>query len=220
MNPEAPEDVPKVSLGLSLEPTTHSYSSTTAPKLILSLTSHAPRPLTIYNDAIRPGRLVAEGKFSIFDVTSNVFVQQMKTRFCMFEPPSKVHVPLREDMFYTLYPEIPVTLETSFGRNIRAPKPRSDPEFGSINPRRDDIQARGVDGLEIGHQYRLGINGGWGAIAWWEWGEKEEVINPPEGKLDGRKVVYHDRKRSRKTPHEPILVDKKGVEEVEFCCTE
>ncbi len=79
--------------------------------------------------------------------------------------------------------------------------------------------AKGVDGLEVGHQYRLGVNGGFGSIRWWEWGEKEEVIRSAGkgGKrLDGRRVAYG----FGKEPHEMILIDREGVEEIEFWCVE
>ncbi|MCJ1461846.1 hypothetical protein MMC07_000445 [Pseudocyphellaria aurata] len=186
------EEIPRIFVSWSLNPTTHSYSNDVAPTLSLALTSHADRPLTIYNDSVLPRHMLVEGKFVIFDVTSNVEVPQRKSRLCFFEPPSKVQVPLREHLFHTLYPEVPVVFETAFGR------------------------ATGVDGLEPEHHYRLGPGQGWGYVRWWEYGEKEEVMNPPSGKLDGRRIAY----RHSKNPHQGIYLETGNMSAIDFWCTE
>ncbi|KAI4121166.1 MAG: hypothetical protein LQ338_006529 [Usnochroma carphineum] len=212
---QTPEETsePAISVSWSLDPPTHSYSSDTAPTLKLSLTSHATRPITIYNEYMNPSIVLAEGHLSIFDHTANVEVDQVKTRYCDFPPPSKVHVPLREQMFHTLYPEVPKVFTGTFGRGKMPPKPKL-PE--SSNGERDKKQARGVDGLEPGHQYSLRPGKGWGYIRWWEYGEKDQVINPPEGRLDGRQVAYN----RKKTPHPAIRVNVEELPEIEFWCVE
>lgn len=161
------EELPSISVSWSLNPIIHSYSNELAPTLRLALISHADRPLTIYNDSLNSSYLLAEGKFFIFDLTSNLEIQQRKTRVCIFEPPSKVQVPLQD----TLYPEVPLGLETRFGGGKHAPKAQRKPEsaFDFNYPR---MKSRGVDGLEVGHHYRLGPGQGWGYIRWWEYGER------------------------------------------------
>ena len=62
---------PDVSTEWSLDPTTHSFSSNTSPTLTLSLTNHSDRPITIYNEYLVPSRLLAEGSFTIFDLTAD-----------------------------------------------------------------------------------------------------------------------------------------------------
>ena len=101
-NTPGEEPLPKISITWSLDPTTHSFSSSSAPTLRLCLINHATRPITIYNEYRNPTTLLAEGRFSIFDHTTNSEVAQLKTRFCDFEPPSKVDVPLGEKMFHNL----------------------------------------------------------------------------------------------------------------------
>lgn len=210
---------PNISIAWSLDPVTHSHSSSLVPKLRLTLTSHAPKPLTIYNDSLNPGRMLAEGnKFRIFDLTSDLEIQQRKARFCDLEPPSKVHVPLREHLFHTLWPETPHVLETDFGgggkrspddaRQLDAP---SEPD--AKPPAR--MRVRGVHGLEPDHGYVLRPGKGWGYIQWWEWGEKDEVMNPAGEKLDGRRMAYR-----RKSPHPGVHLDVENLPDIKFWCTE
>lgn len=77
-------------------------------------------------------------------------------------------------------------------------------------------QSRGVDGLEIGHRYGLRPGKGWGYIRWWEYGEKDEVMNPPGGRLDGREMAYS----RKKTPHPGIRVHVEALPEIRFECVE
>ena len=82
----------------------------------------------------------------------------------------------------------------------------------SVAGERDKKQARGVDGLETGHDYSLQPGRGWGYVRWWEWGEKEDVMNPSGGRLDGREVAYKRNKR----PHPGIRVNVEELKEIEF----
>lgn len=198
---------PRVTADWSLEPTEHSYSSSDAPPTLkVSLTNHATRPITIYNEYMIPSKVLAEGSFIIYDRTSGTVVDQIRTRFCDFPPPTKVHVPLRERMFYTLYPMEPVVFTATFGKN----KTPSQPDRNSHRP-------RGVHGLQIGHEYVLRPGKGWGYIRWWEWGEKDEVIDAPgRGKLDGREIAY----KQWKTPHPGLCVNVEELPEISFRCVE
>ena len=200
------ETLPKVAISWSLDPTTHSFHSPTAPTLRLELTNHDTRPITIYNENFRPGALLAEAQFSIFDNTTNLEVHQSKTIFCNFVPPSYIHVPLPEKSFHTLPPGEPVAFTTRFTLTTEFP-PRSKEHRARV---------RGVDGLEIGHHYSLRPGSWRGFIRWWDYGEKEEVINPPSGKLDGRKVMY----RPKKAPHPGFDVEVEKLPEIQFWCVE
>ena len=215
VDPPEQESVPVISLNWTLDPTSHSFSSELPPTLCLILTSHADKPITIYNETLNPSRLLCEGKFPIFDQTDSIEVPHHKRIYCDFEPPSKIKVPLREKLFQTLYPEMPLVLATPFGPTDWPPKPFSE---GYVKPGVEfsTRRALGVDGLKPGHHYSLRARKGWGQIRWWEYGEKEEVMNPPTGKLDGRKVAY----RRSKNPHPPIMLDVKNVQDIDFWCVE
>ncbi|ERF71378.1 hypothetical protein EPUS_09050 [Endocarpon pusillum Z07020] len=107
INPPEQESVPRISLNWTLDPTPHSFSTELPPTICLILTSHANKPITIYNEALNPSRLLSEGKFPIFDQTDNIEVPHRRRIYCDFEPPSKIKVPLREKLFHTLYPAVP-----------------------------------------------------------------------------------------------------------------
>ncbi|KAI4271397.1 MAG: hypothetical protein LQ337_006036 [Flavoplaca oasis] len=198
---------PEVSAEWSLDPTTHSFSSNPSPTLTFSLTNHSDQPITIYNEYLVPSRLLAEGSFTIFDLTADTEVHQLKTRFCDFVPPTNVHVPLRESMFHTLYPGTPVFFIATFGISKSPPRPSLPHQ---------PLRPRGVHGLEIGHEYILRPGQGWGWVRWWEYGEKEEVINPPTGKLDGRTVAY----KHSKAPHPGFQINIGTLPAIKFKCVE
>ncbi|KAL8740395.1 MAG: hypothetical protein Q9190_006903 [Brigantiaea leucoxantha] len=198
---------PKIAADWSLEPTTHSFSNNASPVLKLFLTSHDSRPITIYNEFMIPSIVLADGSFDIFDYTENKTVDQIKTRYCDIPPPSKVKVPLREHLFHTLYPGEPVVFTATFGTSKTPSRPKHECERN---------QSRGVHGLEIGHLYGLRPGKDWGFIRWWEYGEKDEVINPPGGKLDGREMAY----KHKKTPHAGIRVKVEELPEIRFECVE
>ena len=77
-------------------------------------------------------------------------------------------------------------------------------------------KVRGVDGLDVGHHYSLRSGSRWGYVRWWEYGEKDEVVNPPGGRLDWRKVAY----RRTRTPHPGVRMEVEGLPEIEFWCIE
>ncbi len=214
-NNDGEEPLPEITVTWSLDPTTHSFSSPTAPTLRLFLTNHADRPVTIYNESLHLPTLLAEGsKFSIYDHTTGSAVRQVLTRFCIFELPSKIHVPLQESMFHTLPPGVPVPIAATFGRGKLTPKPL---EPGDPEREQNKNTVSGVHNLEVGHHYTLRSETKWRFIRWWEYGEKDEVINPPGGKLDGRKVAF----RRRKSPHPSrIRVEMSGLKEIDFWCVE
>lgn len=215
IDPPEQESVPRISVNWTLDPTPHSFRSELPPTLCLILTSHASRPITIYNESLNPGRMLREGCFPIFDKTDNIGVAHKKVRYCYFEPPSKIHVPLREKLFRTLYPGVPLVLATPFGPTEWAPKSFLE-RYVKPGVELERRRALGVDGLKPGHHYSLRAGQGWGRIRWWEYGEKEEVMNPPTGKLDGKKVAY----RQSKNPHPPIMLDVKNLHDIDFWCVE
>ena len=164
---------PDVSTEWSLDPTTNSFSSTTSPTLTLSLTNHSDRPIAIYNEYLVPLRLLAEGSFTIFDLTAGT----------------------------------PVSFIATFGISKSPPRPSLPHQ--SLRP-------RGIHGLEIRHKYVLRPGQGWGWVRWWEYSEKDEVINPPTGKLDGRTVAY----KHSKAPHPGFRINIEALPAIKFMCVE
>lgn len=260
----APEAPPRISASLSLQPIRHSFSSSSeAPLLTLTLTSHHSYPITIYADDLSPKLMLICGALTITDLTTGgTKVRQSTRTHCRIPPPSKVIVTLNRALFHTLLPNTPVTLSTPFtrshgsggdtggegggsGNNDSKTKPlaKHDPKYLSSSPTAKH-GAYGVDGLEPGHRYALGVAAendkeskvAWNVVRWWEYGTKEEVLRGggggrgagsgddgenesgaeagPRMGLDPRKVKFG------RGPHEPIVIDPAGVESVEFECFE
>ena len=226
---ENSDSIPKITATISLDPLQHSFSSSKAPTLHLNLTSHHTSPITIYADDISPSLMLAYGALEITDLATGLSVSNIKRNYCKFEPPSKVDVPLREDLFYTLHPNTPLTLSTPFthkrSNDESKPLPKSQPDYGDANPNSrplsTDRTAYGVDSLEADHSYRLTMADNSRAnfskeIRWWEYGPKELVVYGEDGipKLDGRKVHW------RTGPHPSIWIDLSEFNGLTFSCTE
>lgn len=213
---------PKISASLSLFPTTHSYANLQAPDLNLTITSHHPDPITIYADDLSPALMLTCGAFVITALNSGSEVRQSRSTHCRIPPPSKVAVPLNEQLFHTLLPNTPLTLSAPFTRSRTStggkPLAKDDPDYTSDRSAKHG--ACGVDGLEPGQNYTLSLASNprviWDIIRWWEYGTKEQVLHADgnESKLDGRAVKFGP------GPHEAIMVDSKSIGVVAFQCQE
>lgn len=104
---------------------------------------------------------------------------------------------------------MPVAFAAVFGRGKSTPKPK-DP--GGHESEQSRNKVKGVDGLETGHRYSLRPGSGWEYVLWWDYGETDEVMNPPESRLDGRKAAY----RRTKNPHPGIQVEVEKLPEIGF----
>lgn len=213
---------PKISASLSLSPMTHSYANSQAPKLNLAITSHHPVPITIYADDLSPRLMLTCGAFIITDLTTGSEVRQSRSTHCRIPPPSKVAVPLNEQLFHTLLPDITLNLSAPFTRsrtsNGGEPLAKNNPDYTSDRSAKHG--ACGVDGLEPGHNYALSLASNsrvpWNIIRWWEYGAKEQVLHADGdgSKLNGRGVRFGP------GPHEAIMVDSKSIGVVPFQCQE
>ncbi|KAI0454424.1 hypothetical protein F5B21DRAFT_475336 [Xylaria acuta] len=184
-------DTPQVSASLSLNPTTYSVSSDEPPHLSLTITSQYTGAITIFADDLSPRLIVQTGcALVITDLADNTVVKQTTRTNCRIPLPQKVAVPLDESLFYTLYPNRPLTLSAPFA--------------GSSKPR----ATNGVHSLQPGHKYMITLSGSqrlqWNRIRWWEYGTKDEML--AKG-LDGREVRYG------RGPHEPIEIDITSIPE-------
>lgn len=213
---------PKISATISLSSSTHSYTSSQPPSLNLILTSHHPTPVTVYADDLSPSLMLACGAFTITSLTTGSIIKQSRRTHCRIPPPTKVAVPLLEDLFHTLLPHTPTTLSAPFSRSRKntsgKPLAKDDPEYGNDPSARHG--ACGVDGLEAGEDYVLQLAGDsrvpWNTVRWWKYGTKEEVLHPEDAEegLDGRKV------RFGAGPHEAIVVDSTAFKGLSFKCVE
>lgn len=214
--------VPKISASLSVDPTTHFFTTSRAPNLNLTITSHHPEPITIYADDLSPNLMLTCGSLTITDMTTGCEIRQSCLTHCRIPPPSKVTVLLNEHLFHTLLPNTPLTLSAPFTRSRTStggkPLAKHDPAYAS--DRSAKFGACGIDGLEPRHRYALSLANKprffWNSIRWWEYGSKEQVIHVDGegGGLDGRKVKFGP------GPHERIVVDSASIGFVEFECRE
>ena len=164
---------PSISISITLTPCTYSYSTPEVPTLSVHMTSHAPRPITVFtwNTVLHPYSGLKRQCFTITDTSSGEKIPQNKvslnrTRFRRQIGSSD------EQLFSTLYPDQPVTVKAAFGPWPGEAKPIGHPERF---PRR---LGWGVDGLEVGHGYEVKVSSGQ-MVIWWKWGTKEEVLAPP-----------------------------------------
>ena len=213
---------PIILASISITPATHSYANPQAPKLTLIITSQHSDPITIYADDLSPSLMLACGAFTITSLTNGCEIKQSVRTNCRIPPPSKVTVPLNEELFHTLLPNDPLTLSAPFSRSRTEsggrPLAKSDPDYASDRTAR--FGACGVDGLEPGNDYVLSLASTprvhWNTIRWWEYGTKEQVLHPEgnESALDGRKVKFG------RGPHEAITIDTTSIRPVTFQCRE
>src|ERR1700761_7780435 len=114
---------PKISASLSLEPTTHSFSSSHAPTLNLTLLLDYHKPVTIYADDLSIPIMLTRGAFNIQYRSSGADVEQSLRTLCRIPPPTKVPVTLNETLFHTLLPHTPLTVSAPFPRKREDGKP-------------------------------------------------------------------------------------------------
>lgn len=213
---------PGISVSLSLSPDTYALASSQIPNLNITITSHYPVPITIYADDLSPSLMLKCGAFIITSMTTGSEIKQIKSTHCRIPPPSKVAVPLNENLFHTLFPNIPLTLSAPLARNRTGTsgKPPGKDYLDYTSHRSAKYGACGIDALEPGHKYALSLASNprvwWDTIRWWEYGTKEQVlhVNGNENKLDGRRVKFGP------GPHEAIQVDRKSIRVVTFQCLE
>jgi len=79
-----------------------------------------------------------------------------------------------DEYFVTLLREDPITISTPFGPPDHPPKPKGDAT-------RSHRFALGVDGLEVGHRYRLEVSHG-PKTYWWQYGTREQLLASPESR--------------------------------------
>lgn len=176
---------PKLSVKLSITPSTYHFSNPTAPTLSLDIQSHADKTLTLFTWAtpFAPALALNRRGFVITDVANNTTVPQTSV-MVQRAPFSRARDSGDEKYFLTLEPHAPITVSAVFGRGGgMRPQPRAIVEKGweldeQGNERkiRRSTQGCGVDGLESGHTYRVDVARDKLMGLWWRWGTKEEIL--------------------------------------------
>ncbi|KAI1748408.1 hypothetical protein F4782DRAFT_542913 [Xylaria castorea] len=159
---------PWVDIQVSFDRPTHSYSQHEPPRIFITATSRAQHPITLYTWRLPldpKGALTSNG----YIITDLFTGNPVKTSHCMISrgPQLRVRGSYDEQFFLTLQPNEPVQLSTGFGRKGGGIKP--DPqavvergwerdEHGNERKIRRSTQVTGVDGLQPGHTYSVGLN--------------------------------------------------------------
>ncbi|CAD0110840.1 unnamed protein product [Aureobasidium uvarum] len=178
-------------MSLSINPSTHSFSSPTPPTLTMTLLSHATSPVTIFiwNTALHISRALTNRGITITDQETNDSIPT--THFLVQRVAiTRIRGSYDEELYLELPPGVPVQLQRAFGRNVDVkPLPRhivqkgwEIDEQGKERKIRRSMKATGVDGLEAGHSYRVGVNSE--TLGWcrWAFATKDEVlVNKGEG---------------------------------------
>jgi hypothetical protein len=182
---------PHVDIEITLDPATHSFSNESPPTVTLRVTSRAEHPITIFtwDRPLHPkGALTSNG----FVITDKAAQQPVKTTHIMVQRGAIKRTRGRpdEEYFLTLYPKQAVELSTGFGRGGGGVKPQPrvvvergrelDKDGNERNIRRS-VNATGVDGLEPGHQYLVGLNMDTLAGCWWAPVARDEILTDDDG---------------------------------------
>lgn len=185
------EASPKLSVKLSLAPTTYHFSNPDAPELSLTIESRAESPITLFTwgTPFVPRMALVQQGFVLTSINSNAEVAQTSIMIQRL-PMSRARGSGDEQYFLTLLPHTPITVATKFHGGTSRPLPRAMIERGWLLDEqgremkiRRSTQACGVDGLEAGQRYRLDVVREKLAKTWWKWGIKDEVL-VDNGSLD------------------------------------
>ncbi|KAI4723857.1 hypothetical protein E4T49_08426 [Aureobasidium sp. EXF-10728] len=189
----APTSTARIEISLSIDPSTHTFSSPTPPTLTMTLLSHATSPITIFvwNTALHISRALTNRGINITDLETNTSVP---TTLIQVQRPAitRLRGSADENLYLEVLPGVPIQLQRAFGRNVDVrPLPRHIVQKGwelddQGNERkiRRSTSATGVDGLEAGKKYRVGVNMEMLDRCKWAFATKEEVlVNRVEGRI-------------------------------------
>ncbi|THY52477.1 hypothetical protein D6C99_04132 [Aureobasidium pullulans] len=181
------EFCPFIDVELSITPSTHSFTQPSPPILTMVLTSRATRPITFFtwDTPLHFNRALTNNGVTITDIATNEPVRT--TRLLVQRVAiNRIRGSFDEELYLTLLPNIPVTLSRPFGRGNSGtvkPLPKSivqkgwelDDQGNPMKIRRSQ-SATGVDGLEAGKEYRVGLNMELLEKCKWSFATKDEVL--------------------------------------------
>ncbi|KAI0845031.1 hypothetical protein F5Y00DRAFT_183755 [Daldinia vernicosa] len=176
---------PIINIEVSLSPSTHCFTRSSAPIVYLRLTllpnPSSPSPLeaiTLYteNSPLDLQRTLSRAGFTITDLTTQqpLKVTNVRNAQRMPYPSRRVRGSFEEPYFLTIHSGETVELPLEFVRRNFRPQPWSIVKIGheldeAGNPRniRRSASVTGVDGLEPGHEYEISLNAeDLGGIMW------------------------------------------------------
>ncbi|XXG94977.1 Uracil-regulated protein 1 [Hypoxylon texense] len=165
---------PIINIELSISPSTHCFTRRSAPTISLRLTLFPSPPnssdtITLYTEdtPLDPRHTLTHAGFTITDLTTQqpVKVTEVHNAQRVANPRLRVHGCFEEPYFVTLRTGDAEELSAEFGRRGFRPHPWSVVQLGrevddAGNPRsaRRSVSVTGVDGLEPGHEYEIGLN--------------------------------------------------------------
>ncbi|KAI0193454.1 hypothetical protein F4808DRAFT_475328 [Astrocystis sublimbata] len=177
---------PRIDIQISFDRSTHSYSQPEPPKITITAISRAKHPITVFTwrRPLDPHGALSSSGYSITDLSTG---NHVKTTHVMINRTALLRVRGSSDekYFLTLLPNTPVELSIGFGRGRGGVKP--DPrsvvergwerdEQGNERKIRRSSKATGVDGLEPGHTYSVGLNMESLRACWWAPVTKDEIL--------------------------------------------
>lgn len=200
--------VPEISIQLSLSPTTYHFSNPIAPELSLTVTSDSDKPFTFFtwSTLLNPRRSLRGNYFVITDLTTGFEVPQSPSLCAKRGPFKRVRGCADEEYLLTIEPSVPKVVSFSFGGgNDFRPLPKGCERDGRVI-----CTAKGVDGLEPGHRYRLDVAEG-PLRVWWRWGTKDDIL------VDGSDVASRSLRSLKPEKSMPKFTPVEGIE---FCVGE
>ena len=213
----AAAEPPKLSVVLSLSPSTYHFSNPTPPKLSLTINSNASRPLTLFawGSPLWPELALCQRGFVITDLTTGAEVTQ--TMINSQRPAITRYKGGPDDEYYlTIHPGTPTVVSTPFGVSAEDPPQPKEAiqrgwlldENGNELKIRRSTRACGVDGLEAGHRYKLDVppenlRRKW----WWQWGTRDEVLVDERETAESMLYAEHS---------EQLALDFEPVDGIEF----
>lgn len=156
----------------------------------MTLLSHASHPITLFtwNTPLHLQGCLSNNGITITDLATGTPVPTTKI-LVQRTPITRLHGSGDEALYLTLLPGIPVTLSRPFGRGkadgtvVSKPQPKHIVQQGwELNDQgepmriRRSTRATGVDGLEAGHNYSMGVRLEMLEGVWWASCTKEEVL--------------------------------------------
>ncbi|OTB01752.1 hypothetical protein M426DRAFT_63487 [Hypoxylon sp. CI-4A] len=183
-------NAPKVQVDLSLSPPTHSFTRPNAPIITQKLTLLPGSPfntITLYteNTPLDPRRALTRAGYTITNLTTHEPVK-LTTILNVQRgayPRLRAWGSAEEKYFITLHTNDSIPLSAEFGRRNFKPQPWSIVKLGREldadgNPRniRRSASVTGVDGLEPGREYEIGLNEVDLEKVWWVPLAKEDVL--------------------------------------------
>ncbi|KEQ90427.1 hypothetical protein AUEXF2481DRAFT_704329 [Aureobasidium subglaciale EXF-2481] len=174
-----------IDIELSITPSSHSFSQPSPPTITMKLTSHARAPITFFtwNTPLHLHLALSNHGITITDTTTGLAVPTTRIQI-QRGAIRRIRGSSDAAYFITLEPELPVTMEDAFGRaaNVQ-PQPKSivqrgrelDDQGRERNIRRS-TRATGVDGLEAGHEYQIGLNLEMLKACRWAYATKDDAL--------------------------------------------